>query len=127
MSRFAVALCLALAPLAAAAQKATKEQIDAVSAVGECLAVGLPEKWKQLQVTIELRKPYADTGGVRYAVTLPDGRIEPFKPCDPNLPPIKLLGLRDKQPEKERDWIKLVLTMQPDASFNIAYEYPKKQ
>ena len=86
--------------------------------------VGLPEKWKRLEVTIELRKPLADTGGVRYMVTLPDDRVEPFRPCDPNLPPVKLLGLREDQPEKERGWTKMILTMQPDASFNIKYEYP---
>ena len=63
------ALCLALAPLAAAAQKAAAAQTDAVSAVAECLAVGLPEEWKRLQVIIELKKPFADTGGVLYLVT----------------------------------------------------------
>jgi len=124
MSRFLLALCLALAPLAAAAQSADKAQVDAVSAAAECLAVGLPEKWKQLQVIIELRQPLADVGGVRYAVTMPDDRVEPFKPCDPNLPPVKLIALRDDQPEKDRGWTKLILTMQPDASFNIKYEYP---
>jgi hypothetical protein len=115
---------LALAPLAAAAQKADAAQVDAVSATAECLAVGLPEKWKRLEVTIELRKPLADTGGVRYMVILPDDRVEPFRPCDPNLPPVKLLGLREDQPEKDRGWTKMILTMQPDASFNIRYEYP---
>ena len=124
MSRFLPALCLALAPLAAAAQKADTAQVDAVSAAAECLAIGLPAKWKRLEVTIELRKPLADTGGVRYMVTLPDDRVEPFRPCDPNLPPVKLVGLRDSQPEKDRGWTKMILTMQPDASFNIKYEYP---
>ena len=110
--------------LAATAQKADKEQVDAVSSAAECLAVGLPEKWKQLQVIIALRKPLTDDVGVLYMVTLPDGRVEPFTPCDPRLPPVKLVGLRDNQPEKDRGWIKMVLTMQPDASFNIKYEYP---
>jgi hypothetical protein len=125
MSRLLLALCLALAPLAAAAQKADAAQVDAVSSAAECLAVGLPEKWKQLQVIIALRKPLADDVGVLYMVTLPDGQVEPFTPCDPRLPPVKLVGLRDNQPEKDRGWIKMVLTMQPDASFNIKYEYPE--
>ena len=124
MSRFLLALCLALAPLAAAAQKADATQTDAVSATAECLALGLPEKWKRLQVIIELRQPFADTGGVRYLVTLPDDRTDSFQPCDPNLPPVKLLGLRDGQAEKDRGWTKLILTMQPDASFDLKYEYP---
>ena len=127
MSRYLLALCLALAPLAAAAQKANSAQTDAVSATAECLALGLPGKWKQLQVIIELNHPLAETGGVRYLVTLPDDRVEPFQPCDPNLPPIKLLPLRDGQAEAERGWIKMVLTMQPDASFGIRYEYPEKK
>jgi hypothetical protein len=127
MSRYLLALCLALAPLAAAAQKANSAQTDAVSATAECLALGLPAKWKQLQVIIELNHPLAETGGVRYLVTLPDDRIEPFQPCDPSLPPIKLLPLRDGQAEAERGWIKMVLTMQPDASFGIRYEYPEKK
>ena len=124
MSRFVLALCLALAPLAAAAQQASSDTTAAVSKVANCLAVGLPDKWKQLQVIIRLSQPMAPTGGVLYMVTLPDGRIEPFPPCDPSLPPIELVGLRDGQPEKERGWTKLVLTMQPDASFDLKYEYP---
>ena len=82
MSRLLLALCLALAPLAAAAQKADAAQVDAVSSAAECLALGLPEKWKQLQVVIDLPKPLADTGGVLYLVTLPDDRVTPFQPCD---------------------------------------------
>jgi hypothetical protein len=124
MTRLLLALCLALAPLAAAAQKASSATIDAVSATAECLALGLPEKWKLLQVIIELKQPFADVGGVRYLVTLPSDRAEPFQPCDPNLPPVKLLGLRDGQPEKDRGWTKLILTMKPDASFDLKYEYP---
>jgi hypothetical protein len=127
MSRYVFALYLALAPLAAGAQKATTSQTDAVSTTAECLALGLPEKWKRLQVIIQLSQPLADTGGVLYFVTLPDDRVEPFEPCDPNLPPIKLLQLRDSQPEAERGWTKLILTMQPDASFGIRYEYPEKK
>ena len=120
MSRLLFALCLALAPLSAAAQQANAAQTDAVSSTAECLALGLPEKWKRLQAL-------ADTGGVRYLVTLPDDRIEPFQPCDPGLPPVKLLQLRDGQAEAERGWTKLILTMQPDASFGIRYEYPEKK
>jgi hypothetical protein len=126
MSRFVLALCLAFAPLAVAAQGASDAQTTAVSSVAECLAGGLPEKWKRLQVIIELPKPLAETGGVLYLVTLPDDRTEPFKPCNPRLPPVRLLDLREIQPEKERGWIKLILTMQPDASFNLKYEYPPK-
>ena len=124
MYRFVLALA-ALAPLAVAAQEASKQQVDAVSSVAECLAIGLPQQWKQLRVVIELQKPLADTGAVRYQVTLPDDSTQPFAPCDPNLPPVKLLALRDSQAEKERTWTMLILTMQPDASFNIKYEYPQ--
>ena len=124
MSRFLLALCLALAPLAAAAQKADAAQTEAISAAAECLALGLPKQWKELQVTIELRTPLADTGVVRYTVTLPDDRIDTFEPCDPNLPPVKLLALRDSMPEKDRGWTKLILSMRPDAGFDLKYEYP---
>jgi len=124
MYRFVLAVA-ALAPLAVAAQGASKEQVDAVSSVAECLAIGLPQQWKQLRVVIELQTPLADTGAVRYQVTLPDDSTQPFAPCDPNLPPVKLLGLRDSQAEKERGWTMLILSMQPDASFNIRYEYPQ--
>jgi hypothetical protein len=121
---FGLAVGLALAPAAAAAQKANSEQTDAVSAVAECLALGLPPKWKQLQVVVDIRRPYAETGGVLYLVTLPDDRIEPFEPCDPRLPPVKLIGLRDSQADAERGWTKVILTMKPDASFDLKYEYP---
>ena len=126
MFRSILALSLALAPLAAAAQHASPAQIEAVSAVGNCLATGLPEQWKRLQVVITLSQPMADTGGVLYLVTLPDDRVQPFPPCDPRLPPVKLIDLREHQPENERGWIKSTLTMQPDASFDLKYEYPAK-
>jgi hypothetical protein len=126
MNRFALALCLALVPPAAAAQKANTTQVDAISAVAECLAVGLPKEWKQLQVVVDIRRPFADTGGVLYLVTLPDGRVVPFDPCDPRLPPAKLIELRDGQPDAERGWTKVTLTMKPDASFDMKYEYPPK-
>ena len=127
MCRLILALCLALAPLAAAAQKATSAQIDAVSAVGNCLATGLPEQWKRLQVIITLPQPMADTGGVLYLVTLLDDRVQPFPPCDPRLPPLKLIDLREHQAESERGWIKATLTMRPDASFDLKYEYQEKK
>ena len=123
--RFALSASLALAPLAAAAQAgATKPQVDAVTAVAECLATGLPEKWKELRVVVDIRKPYAETGGVIYVVTLPDNNQEPFQPCDPMLAPVKLIGLRDDQTVDQRGWTKVILTMKPDASFDLKYEYP---
>jgi hypothetical protein len=124
MSRYALALCLALAPLAVAAQKASSSQTDVVSSVAECLAIGLPREWKRLQVIIDLSQPLADTGNVSYIVILPDNSTNSFQPCDPRLAPVKLIGLRDDMPEKDRGWNKLILTMQPDASFDLKYEYP---
>ena len=126
MHRIVLALAAALAPLAAFAQEASKAQVEAVSSVAECLAIGLPREWKQLRVVIQLQQPLADTGAVRYQVTMPEGTLEPFTPCDPHLPPVKLLGLRDSQAEKDRGWTMVVLTMKPDASFDLKYEYPKK-
>ena len=125
----AFSLLLAAAPLGAAAQGAgaSDEQTRAVTAIAECLAVGLPEQWKRFQMTIELPAPLSDTGGVLYMVTLPNDRMQPIKPCDPGLPPRRLLGIRDSQPEKERGWTKAVLTMRPDASFDLKYEYPAKR
>ena len=127
MSRLILALCLALTPLAAAAQKASSAQVEAVSAVGNCVATGLPEEWSRLQVIITLPQPMADTGGVLYLVTLLDDRVQPFSPCDPRLPPVKLIELREHQAESERGWIKATLTMRPDASFDLKYEYPEKK
>ncbi|HEX6690582.1 MAG TPA: hypothetical protein VF110_05470 [Burkholderiales bacterium] len=127
MSRHAIvlSLLLAAAPTGASAQGATDAQTRAVTAIAECLALGLPEQWKRFQMTIELPAPYSDTGGVLYLVTLPDDRTQPLKPCDPGLPPRELLGIRDGQPDKERGWTKAILTMRPDASFDLKYEYPK--
>jgi hypothetical protein len=127
MLRSILALCLAFAPLTASAQQASKAQIEAISAVGNCLAIGLPEEWTRLQVIITLPQPMSETGGVLYLVTMPDGRVQPFPPCDPHLPPVKLIDLRQHQPEKEQGWIKATLTMRPDASFDLKYEYPAKQ
>jgi hypothetical protein len=122
-----LSLCLALAPLGAAAQGASAAQTKTVSTIAECLAVGLPEQWKRLQMIIDLPEPLSDVGSVQYLVTLPNDRIDSFKPCDPGLPPRRLIGLRDDQPEKERGWTKAILTMQPDASFTLKYEYPAKK
>src|SRR5262245_45847341 len=116
MLRIALWLAAALAPLAAGAQAASKTTIDAVSAVAECLAVGLPREWKMLYVVVELQEPLAESGAVRYQVTLPDDRVQAFEPCDPSLAPQKLLPLRDSQDDKERGWTMLILTMKPDAS-----------
>jgi len=124
MYRFVLALA-ALLPLAAAAQPASKETVTAVSSVAECLAIGLPREWKELLVVVELPEPYAEKGAVRYQVTLPDDTDMAFVPCDPNLAPVKLLALRDSQSEGDRGWTMLILTMQPDASFNIRYQYPR--
>ena len=55
---------------------------------------------------------------------LTDDRVVPFDPCDPRLPPAKLIELRDSQPDAERGWTKVALTMKPDASFDMKYEYP---
>jgi hypothetical protein len=131
MCRFALvrsclAVCLALAAPLALAQKANTTQVEAVSAVAECLAVGLPKEWKQLQVIVDIRRPFAETGGVLYLVTLTDDRVVPFDPCDPRLPPAKLIELRDGQPDAEKGWTKVTLTMKPDASFDMKYEYPSK-
>ncbi|HEY2338151.1 MAG TPA: hypothetical protein VGI18_12360 [Burkholderiales bacterium] len=127
MNRFALPLCLALIAPAASAQKANTTQVEAVSAVAECLAVGLPKEWKQFQVVVDIRRPYADTGGVLYLVTLPDGRTVPFEPCDPRVAPSKLVGLRELQSDSEQGWTKVTLTMKPDASFDLKYEYPPKK
>jgi len=124
--RFCLAASLVLAAPVSIAQKANTTQVDTVTAVAECLAVGLPKEWKQLQVIVDIRRPYAETGGVLYLVTLTDGRVVPFEPCDPRLPPAKLIELRDGQPDAERGWTKVTLTMKPDASFDMKYEYPPK-
>jgi hypothetical protein len=121
----AVAVCFALAPLGAAAQNASGTQTSAVSEIAQCLAVGLPAEWKRLQMVIELPRPMSETGGVLYLVTMPDDRVQPFQPCDPGLPPRRLIATRDAQPEKEQGWTKATLTMQPDASFDLKYEYPQ--
>jgi hypothetical protein len=78
-------------------------------------------------VVVDIRQPYADTGGVLYLVTLTDGRTMPFEPCDPRLPPAKLVGLRELQADSEQGWTKVILTMKPDASFDLKYEYPPKK
>jgi len=126
MFRSILALSLAAAPLAAAAQQASSAQIETISTVANCLATGLPEQWKRLQVVVTLPQPMAETGGVLYLVTMPDDRVQPFPPCDPRLPPVKLIDLREHQPANERGWIKATLTMRPDASFDLKYDYPGK-
>ncbi len=126
MFRLILALSLGAASLAAAAQQASSAQIETVSSVANCLATGLPEQWKRLQVIVTLPQPMAETGGVLYLVTMPDDRVQPFPPCDPRLPPVKLIDLREHQAEKERGWIRATLTMRPDASFDLKYDYPDR-
>ena len=129
MRRFVVAAAAAaLSPLSAVfAQEANQNEMQAVSEIAQCLAQGLPENWVSAHMLVQLPGPGESTGGVRYLVARSDAedKLEPFTPCDTDLPADILVGLRGAQPAERRDWTSARLVIERDGSFRLNYDFPR--
>jgi hypothetical protein len=75
----------------------------------------------------ELKKPGESTGAVQYLVARKDAEdeLEPFTPCDTDLPASILIGLRGVQPANRRGWTTARLEVTRDGSFRLNYDFPK--
>jgi hypothetical protein len=109
------------------AQQANPNELQAVTDIAQCLSEGLPENWASAHMFVELERPGEAAGGVRYLVARKDAedRLEPFTPCDTNLPAKILVDLRGAQPAERRGWTSARLVIERDGSFRLNYDFPK--
>ncbi|HLS87129.1 MAG TPA: hypothetical protein VK043_12605 [Burkholderiales bacterium] len=131
MKKALCGLCLALALLApalpVAAQQATEAQTEVLMEVAQCLAAGLPDNWEQAEMLVELEKPGAEKGNVRYLVRrrLSGGQFEPFRPCDERKAAHALVTeFRALQAPDRRGWRGARFVVHRDGNFNITFDYP---
>jgi len=122
---FAAAALLSLHP--ALAQEADSNESQAVTEIIRCMVQGLPESWVSAQMTVELAAPGESAGAVRYLVARKDAeeKLEPFTPCDTDLPASILVGLRGVQPPERRGWTAARLVVERNGNFRLNYDFPK--
>ena len=118
---------LAFAGPSARAQQASKAETQAVSSIVECLAEGLPEDWRRVEMIVELAKPGAETGDVQYLVTRAEAEDEqePFTPCDVRQPARTMIEARKALSPSRRNWTAAKLVLLRDGKFGLNYDYPK--
>jgi hypothetical protein len=128
MRHFLLAAAAALLPLHHGfAQEANRDEMQAVTEIARCMAQGLPDNWASAQMTVDLGGPGESTGAVRYLVARQDAedKLEPFTPCDTDLPAAILVGLRGAQPADRRGWTSARLVVTRDGNFKLNYDFPK--
>lgn len=126
MKRVLASAFLLLAALPAAAQQPTAQQEAVLTDIAKCLVAGLPEDWEQAEMTIKLPASDTDKGDVRYVFRrkLSGGTFENFRPCDAQMPPRALAGLRELQPPERRGWEGARFVMHRDGKFDVTFDYP---
>ena len=109
------------------AQEANLTQTESINEITRCLVQGLPEDWVSAHMIVDLERPGASTGKVRYLVFRKDAEDKPerFTPCDTDLPPTTLIGLRRLEPEARQGWTTARLVVQRDGDFRLNYDFPK--
>ena len=129
MRRFVLAAAAAaLSPLCTVfAQEANQNEMQAITEIAQCLAQGLPQNWVSAHMLVQLPGPGESRGGVHYLVARrhAEDKLEPFTPCDTDLPADILVGLRGAQPAERRGWTAARLVIERDGSFRLNYEFPK--
>ena len=127
MRRFLIMACLFLAAPVAHAQTASEEQNRLLGEVAACLQAGLPADWASAEMLVELKKPGAATGDVRYLMrrNLSGGQFEAFRPCDEKKAARALLEVRKTQPAERRNWIGARLVIRSDGTYDLTFDYPK--
>jgi hypothetical protein len=126
--RYLLLAAAALLPFdPAIAQEANQNEAQAVTEIARCMAQGLPENWVSAQMVVELAQPGESTGAVRYLFARKEAedRLEPFTPCDTDLPAAILVGLRGVQPAERQGWTSARLVLERDGSFRLNYDFPK--
>jgi len=130
MKKMLLVLVIALGTLAlpAGAQQATEAQTQVLLDITKCLAAGLPDSWEEAEMLVELEKPGAETGNVRYLVRrrLSGGQYEPFRPCDERQAAQALVrDFRKLQTAKQRNWKGARFVIHRDGKFDLTFDYPK--
>lgn len=130
MKKALLVLVIALGTLAlpAEAQQATDAQTKVLLEIAKCLAAGLPENWEAAEMLVELKKPGAETGDVRFLVRrrLSGGQYEPFRPCDERQAAQALVrDFRKLQTAKQRNWKGARFVIHRDGKFDLTFDYPK--
>ena len=123
------AVVAALVPLhAALAQEATATQMEVISEIAGCMAQGLPQDWASAHMIVDLERPGAASGKVRYLVFRKDAEDKPesFTPCDTDGPPTALIALREQEPVERRGWTTARLVVERDGNFRLNYDFPPK-
>ena len=126
--RYLLLAAAALLPFhSALGQEANQNETQAVSEIAQCMAQGLPDNWVSALMLVDLARPGESTGAVRYLVARNDAehRLEPFTPCDTDLPATILVGLRGLQPVDRRGWTSARLVVTRDGNFKLNYDFPK--
>src|SRR4051812_16289850 len=100
------------------AQEANVMQTEAINEIARCLAQGLPEDWASAHLIVDLAHPGDATGKVRYLVFRKDAEDKPesFTPCDTDMPPVTLIGLRRLEPTERQGWTTARLVVQRDGT-----------
>ena len=127
MRRLIIMGLLLAASAGALAQKASADQNRIVGEVAQCLQAGLPENWAVAEMSIELKKPGADSGEATYVMRrkLSGGQFEPFRPCDEKKAALTLLDLRKSQPKDRRGWTGARLILRSEGSYDLTFDYSK--
>jgi hypothetical protein len=127
MRHLVIITLLALLPTHALAQEASDADKELAASIAKCLLAGLPDDWRRAQVVIELAEPGANTGDVRYLFSraAEAEQLEPFTPCDVNMPARALVQARNNLPPERRNWNVARLLLYRDGKFEIKYDYPK--
>jgi hypothetical protein len=128
MRHFVLAAVAALLPFHHGfAQEANQNEMQAVTEIARCMAQGLPDNWASAQMILDLAGPGESTGAVRFLVARKDAedKLEPFTPCDTDLPAQILVGLRGVQPADRRGWTSARLVVTRDGDFKLNYDFPK--
>ena len=122
-----LAAALLVSPSWAYAQKANETETEVLQAIAKCLLAGLPQDWYRAQVVVQLEKPNAPDGEVRYVFSraLARDQFERFKPCDEQAPAKALVELRKELPPERRGWRAARFVLNRDGKFDLSYDYPK--
>jgi hypothetical protein len=114
------------APLVAAAQPADDAQNKLLGEIAGCLQAGLPADWRTAEMVVDLKKPGADTGDVRYYMRrmLSGGEFEPFQPCDTKKAARDLISVRKLQKADRRGWTSARLIIRNDGTYDLTFDYP---
>ena len=126
MRRLLIMALLLGAPLAGLAQKANEAQNRVLGEVAACLQAGLPPDWRSAEMVVDLKKPGAETGEVRYLMrrSLSGGQFEPFRPCDEKKAARALIEVRKTQAADRRNWTSARFVIRNDGTYDLTFDYP---